>query len=115
MPYIHSVTTVTIPKETRETMAQKIVDAVVEITGKPRQWTMVRLEDGADIWLQERGSAAYVEVRLVGQLAADVKQRLTKAICDLHKEQLNLDPARIYVVFDEIKGESWGWNGQTFA
>ena len=55
---------------------------------------------------------AYVEVKSFGKAPADSYSEFTKAVCDILKEELNIESDCVYVKYEEVS--NWGWNGKNF-
>lgn len=115
MPFINAVMTGKLSGDVKEKLVGVITDRVLERTGKPKDFIMVRLQDEAEIWFREGKSAAYIEVRLVGELAGETKRLLTTDICQACSDLLGLSPDHVYVVFGEVPGANWGWNNRVFG
>lgn len=89
--------------------------ALQESIGKPEKYIMV-VADKADLLMSgAHGPAAFVEVKSVGGLSREVNGELSTKICDLLQTHLNIPGERIYIVFQSISGDHWGWNGSTFG
>ncbi|HHU51531.1 MAG TPA: hypothetical protein GXZ36_06910 [Firmicutes bacterium] len=43
------------------------------------------------------------------------KQEITTALGRLLQKELSIPAEKTYVIFTEVKGENWGWNGQLFG
>ena len=82
-------------------------------TGKPESFVMTMLE--LDVPMTFAGNSqpcAYVEIRSIGAL----RPKLMSAIfTELIGHRLGVDAARIYINFEDVKADSWGWNGSTFG
>jgi phenylpyruvate tautomerase len=61
------------------------------------------------------GNAAFVEIRSIGGLHADINRHLSEKICKMVNESLGIPQDRIYLNFTNVEGNRWGWNGSTFG
>ncbi len=114
MPYISTKTTETISPNKRESIKAKLGKAIEIIPGKSEQWLMLSFEDESSMYF--RGSndmpVAYVEVKSFGKAPEDAYRKFTKAVCDILKEELEIEPDCVYVKYEEVS--HWGWNGKNF-
>jgi len=88
---------------------------VAETIGKPESYVMVTINPSSILMSGKSGDAAFVDVRSIGGLSADVNRQLSKKICTLLNESLEVAQDRIYLNFSDIKAANWGWNGSTFG
>ncbi len=96
-------------------LKQELSQAVAETIGKPETYVMVVAEKASILMSGEKGDAAYAEVRSIGGLDRDVNQALTQKICTLLQELLLIPSDRVYVTFQSVERDHWGWNGSTFG
>ena len=110
MPYIATTTNVTINTRKRETLKERMGKAIELIPDKTEAWLMLSFRDGVDMYFRgEDDPCAICQVKLFGTADDDNYADLTEALTDILREELDIDPDRIYVVYDEVK--TWGWNG----
>ena len=108
MPYIATTTNVTINTRKRETLKER--KAIELIPDKTEAWLMLSFRDGVDMYFRgEDDPCAICQVKLFGTADEENYADLTEALTDILREELDIDPDRIYVVYDEVK--TWGWNG----
>ena len=87
---------------------------VAEQLGKPERYVMVALEPPVPMLFG--GSAdplAYLELKSIGLPEAKTGD-LSRALCQLIQDQLNIPPERIYIEFADAPRAMWGWNSGTF-
>jgi len=58
-------------------------------------------------------AAAYLEIKSIGLTSPQV-DLLSNEIAELVHNELNIDPARIYIEFSDAPANRWGWNKTTF-
>jgi phenylpyruvate tautomerase PptA (4-oxalocrotonate tautomerase family) len=63
----------------------------------------------------EKGDAAYAEIKSIGGLDRAVNHELTMKLCVLLNDHLGIEPSRIYVTFQSVAADHWGWNQSTFG
>ncbi len=84
--------------------------------GKPEQYMMAVVDDNAMIYFGgEKQNAAFVDVRSSGGLDNDVNSAITKYICELLSESLDIEPTSVYINFTNMERAFWGSDGKTMA
>ena len=85
--------------------------------GKSPDFVMVLVESGASASFGGNltESCAYLEVKNVGELSAQITDELSRRLGELMKKEFGIASNRIYIEFQESERHLWGWNGKTFA
>jgi len=104
-----------VPADRQNALLSAVSKAIVAATGKPESYVMVTLEPTAVLMADKPGEGAFVDVRGIGGLTPAVNRRLSRAICDLLKKELQIPSDRVYLNFTDVAAENWGWNGETFG
>lgn len=113
MPYIQTMTNVAIPTRKEQTIKERVGQAIELIPGKTESWLMLSFQDNASMYFQGTDDpCAICQVKLFGAAGEEDYEKLTGALTDILREELDLDPNRIYVTYEEIG--VWGWNGGNF-
>jgi phenylpyruvate tautomerase len=88
---------------------------VAETIGKPEQYVMV-VSSKADVMMSgTAGDAVYAEVKSLGGLSRVVNHEITMKLCILFNDHLGIPADRIYITFQSLEPDHWGWNGATFG
>lgn len=114
MPFINSKVSVALTEEKKESIKTKLGQAISLIPGKSESWLMVGFEDQCSLYFRgaKEEKVAFVEVKIFGAASKSALGALTKAICDIYKEELGIDGDKVYVKYEEVS--HWGWNGSNF-
>lgn len=114
MPYISTKTTVAISAEKRESIKTKLGKAIEIIPGKSEQWLMLSFEDESSLYFRGNNDKpiAYVEVKSFGKAPVDSYSEFTKVVCEILKDELDIEPDSVYVKYEEVS--NWGWNSKNF-
>lgn len=114
MPFISTVTTKTIDKETRELLKSELGKIIEDLPGKNERWLMLSFEDNIPMYFKgdDSSDTAYIEVKIFGSAPDSAYDKLTADICALYESKLGISADRIYVKYEEC--ERWGWNGSNF-
>ncbi len=115
MPLLKLETTVTLSDAQRQQLLASLSKTVAETIGKPEQYVMVSIGPAAMLMSGKPGDAAFVDIRSVGGLRAEVNRQLSEKVCALLTKALHVPQNRIYLNFTELPGANWGWNGDTFG
>ncbi|MDZ8119547.1 phenylpyruvate tautomerase MIF-related protein [Pontiella agarivorans] len=111
MPMLNLKCTKEIPAELLPELSGLIADGM----GKPEQYIMVVAEKTTVMMSGVEGDAAFAEVKSLGGLNATVNRAISEDLCELLHKQLGIPPERIYINFQSLERDHWGWNGSTFG
>lgn len=110
MPYIATTTNISISGRKKETIKERMGQAIELIPGKNENWLMLSFRDNVHMYFKgDDEPCAIMQVKLFGTADEDAYANLTEALTDIIREELDIDPSRIYVAYEEIN--TWGWNG----
>ena len=114
MPFINSKVTVKLTKEKEEIIKSRLGKAIELIKGKSESWLMVGFEDNYSLYFKgiKSEKIAFVEVRIFGKADSQSYENLTKAICTIYEEELEIPSDKIYVTYQEVN--TWGYDGFNF-
>ncbi len=115
MPLLKLETTVTLADEQTKQLLAALSELVAGTIGKPEQYVMVSITPASILMAGKPGPAAFVDVRSIGGLNADINRQLSQKICSLLKNILSLPSDRVYLNFSDVEATDWGWNGSTFG
>lgn len=82
--------------------------------GKPEQYVMVSIFESSIIMSGSTDPSAFADIRSIGGTNSISNTNVSKCLCSLLEEELNIPKKNIYINFSDIKAENWGWNGGTF-
>ncbi len=110
MPYIATTTNVSVSSRRKELIKERMGKAIELIPGKSESWLMLSFRDNVSMFFKgEDEPCAIMQVKLFGSAGEEDYANLTEALTDIIREELDIDPDRIYVAYEEIN--TWGWNG----
>lgn len=116
MPLITTRTSLDCDNQRKLDVAKALSKIVAEDIGKPEKYVESLVQSGVAITFDgDAAEGAFVEVKSIGGLNADVNKRLSADICACLKESLGLDPVNVYINFVDVPASAWGWNGGTFG
>ena len=113
MPFINTRTNQHLTPAQENTLKTRLGEAISLLPGKSETWLMLAFE--SDVHMAFSGSnapCAMVDVEVYGTPDSASFDNLTKKICSILSEELQIEPDRIYVAYFPTK--NWGWNGQNF-
>ncbi|GKX66639.1 phenylpyruvate tautomerase MIF-related protein [Inconstantimicrobium mannanitabidum] len=114
MPFINSKITGKLSKEKKDFIKKKLGEIITNIPGKSEEYLMVGFQDQYSLYFKgkELEYGAFVEVKIFGKAPKDSLEKVTKEICSLYEEELNIPQDCIYITYQEI--ENWGYDGFNF-
>ncbi|MDF7801872.1 phenylpyruvate tautomerase MIF-related protein [Pontiellaceae bacterium B1224] len=110
MPMIHLKSSRTIPAD----LLKEISAMLAETIGKPEKYVMVVAETAELMMSGTPGQAVYADVKSLGGLSPVVNHEITMKLCILFNDHLGIPGDRIFVTFQSLERDHWGWNGSTF-
>ena len=114
MPFINSRVSVPMSEAQKESLKQKLGEAISIIPGKTESWLMIEFADGCEMYSQGDASQpiAFVEVKVFGTFSDETADKFTEAVCGLYESELQINKDHVYVKYEEVG--KWGWNGKNF-
>ena len=73
---------------------------------------MTKLEDESKLLFGGESPCCFLELKSIGSLNPSV---MTKTLCSFVHEKIGIPIDKIYICFEDIPPELWGWNGKTFG
>lgn len=113
MPFIKTTTNIEVTDEKREFLKAELGKAI-ECVGKSESWLMLSFEDNCDMYFKGDSSKpmAFVDVSVFGKSTDERCAKMTKEVCNIFGEVLNISPDMIYVKYSGTN--QWGWNNMNF-
>ncbi|VGO11525.1 hypothetical protein PDESU_00069 [Pontiella desulfatans] len=111
MPLINLKSSQEIPAD----LLERISTVLAETIGKPEKYVMVVSSVADMVMSGTPGDAVYAEVKSLGGLNRVVNHEITMKLCVLLNDHLGIPADRIYVTFESLERDHWGWNGSLFG
>ncbi|MBE3584317.1 MAG: tautomerase family protein [Limnochordaceae bacterium] len=138
MPYVQCLTNQLVTTTAMQAWKAGVAEALAQVAGKPEKYLFVSIQSpGSDRVVPasvtgENANApnrpglalfvggqdapgAVIRLSLIGKLSREQKAELTRRLCRLCEEHLNVPPAGVYVIVESVEAEDWGWNGELFG
>ena len=114
MPLLRIQTNAAIEAQRRQTLLKNASQRISTALNKPEQYMMVSLDSGLPlIFAGTSEPAAFVELRGIGLPAAKTGE-LSRLLCQWMETELGVAQQRVYINFNDVPANLWGWNGETF-
>ena len=110
MPYIRISTSVKV--EDKKKLLEESSLLISSLTMKSTRFVMVKLEDESKLFFDDENPCCFLEIKSIGSLNPS---EMTKTICSFVYEKIGVPIDKIYICFEDVSAEMWGWNGRTFA
>ena len=114
MPYFSIETNQTIAPSSRGDLMKKTSAFIAGMLAKPESYVMVAIKP--EIPLIFGGSddpAAFVRLKSIG-LPKENCTEYSEKICGFVERELKVAPDRVFVDFNNLERDMFGWNGKTF-
>ena len=114
MPFIDTKLNVRLSEEKETILKTRLGEAITVFPGKTEYWLMLNFTDSERLWFRgyQNFPMAMVEVKLFGAAEEALCSKMTKIICDLFQEVLDISPDHVYVKYEFC--DRWGWNKENF-
>ena len=112
MPFIDTKLNIKLTTDKEAALKSRLGEAIATFPGKSEYWLMLNFSDESRMWFRGYNSIpmAMVTVQLFGTASEEACSMMTKTICNIFKEELNISPEHIYVKYELV--DTWGWNGE---
>jgi len=116
MPYVNSIFSKVLKEEEKNNIKAQIGKAIEIFPGKSEEWLFVEIQDERNLYFkgEKAEKGAIIEVKLFGKQERSRKDEFTAVICDILEKELSIPGESVYVIFEEIGEDNWGWNGGLF-
>lgn len=115
MPLVRITTSAVVDTAVRDAVLAEVSKEASALFGKPERWVMTCLDAVAAMtFAGSSAPAAYVEVKNIGPLDAELAKRVSAAVTAA-VVKLGVDAKRVYVEMTAAEGERWGYAGSTFG
>lgn len=114
MPFINVKTNAELDSSVKSTIESRLSKAISLIPGKSEAYLMCAVEDGISMMFQgdSNKNIAFVEVKIFGSSTKDAYGKLNAEICNILKDEADVDGGNCYVKFEEVK--YWGMDSFMF-
>ena len=110
MPYINISTSAKV--EDKNKLLKEISTLISSLTNKSKKFVMAKLEDDSKLFFDDESPCCFLEIKSIGSLKPS---EMTKPICNFIYEKIGIPIDKIYICFEDVSAEMWGWNGKTFG
>ncbi|MDJ0763989.1 MAG: phenylpyruvate tautomerase MIF-related protein [Myxococcota bacterium] len=115
MPLLRLYTSVDVTGSKRDELLKTLSGIVAKAIGKPESYVMVTLRQEPICMGGTIGPSAFVDVYSIGGLSRSVNRDISKQVCQLLNQQIDVPTDRVYLNFTNMDRENWGWNSSTFG
>ena len=110
MPFLHFSTSLKLSKEVKTELSKDIMKCVGIMPGKPMEKTMIRIDDGCDIFRNgEIAECCYMQTTFSKTVAVEDQTAYIEALYKVMKDRLGLDWPQCY--FSMVELDRWGSRG----
>ena len=111
MPLLNISTNKEIKNE--ELLLAKSSDFISSLLNKPDNFVMVKLNHSLNMYFSGTNEpCCFLEIKSIGSIEPAI---MSKQICEFFSNELKIPTERIYIYFDDVHSNMWGWNSRTFG
>ena len=110
MPFINITTSTKVEDEKK--LLEEISILISSLTNKSKKFVMAKLEDDSKLIFDDDNPCCFIEIKSIGSLNPSV---MAQSICSFVYEKIGIPIDKIYICFEDVPAEMWGWNGRTFG
>ena len=110
MPYINISTSANV--EDKNKLLQEFSILIASLTKKSKRFVMAKLDDDSKLFFDDESPCCFLEIKSIGSLNPS---EMAKPICNFIYEKIGIPIDKIYIYFEDVSSEMWGWNGTTFG
>ena len=112
MPLINIKTSFS-DQEKLKQLLKEISICLANLTGKPEKYVMASIQ--SNLAMTFGGSeehSCYIEIKSIGSLNP---KKMSQEICNKINSMTGIKADRIYINFQDVSAQDWGFNGSTFG
>ena len=110
MPYINISTSAKVVDKNK--LLEEVSILISSLTNKSRKFVMAKLEDDSKLYFNNEVPCCYLEIKSIGSINPSL---MAKPICNFFHEKIGIPIDKIYICFEDVPAEMWGWDGRTFG
>ena len=110
MPFVNISTSAKV--ENKQKILEEISILISSLTNKSTRFVMAKLEDESKLYFNDESPCCYLEIKAIGSLDPS---EMAKPICSFVFEKIGIPIHKIYIYFEDVPAEMWGWDGRTFG
>ncbi len=117
MPFVQIQTNVVVSdSDCSQALLTKVSKALATELSKPESYVMTRLDSASPMTMGGSSEpCCFVHIQNIGSLSPEKTKSMSDSLCSILTDALKIPSNRIYMVFDEVKPQHWGWNRSTFG
>ena len=114
MPYIEAKFTMIMDEAKKNSICEKIENAVSGNFRKPKSFVMTEIKDNVPLRMNGASmkKGAYICIKLFGTASKPVCSSCTSEISNVLKKELEIDEKNVYITYHPV--DLWGWDRQMF-
>ena len=109
MPFISIATSSKVDDKYK--LLEEITILISYLTKKSKKFVMAKLEDDSNLFFDDESPCCYLAIKSIGSINPS---EMVKPICSFVYEKIGIPIDKIYICFEDVSPEMWGWNGRTF-
>ena len=99
----------------KEELLKAMSSLMSKSLGKPEQYVMAIVVENTMMMSGSSEPSAFVDIRSIGGLNPDVNKGISKELCAILQDKLEIPANRVFMNFTDVPRGNWGWNASTFG
>ena len=96
-----------------EELLKSLSATLSKLSGKPECYVMTSLQKNVPMTFGGTSEpSCYIEIKSIGSIDSS---SMTEQFCELISDRTGIKKDRIYIGFEDVPANLWGWNGRTFG
>ncbi len=112
MPLVNVKSSIEI-KDKTDDLLKKLSSKISNLTGKPEKYVMVVIESNLRMMFGgSKEGCCFIEIKSIGSLEPT---KISDELCNLINNEIGIKNDRIYINFEDVQPNMWGYNNSTFG
>ena len=115
MPCLQVRTNVKLTDEQKQKICLDLSKIVARLTGKPEHYVMVMVQECPMSFGGSTDPCVFMDLRSIGCISRAKNKEHSAALTKYFTDEYKVPGERVYISFSNVKGEDWGYGGDTFG
>lgn len=115
MPCLQIRTNLKLTEEQKLKICRDLSKAVAKLTGKPETYVMVMIQECTMTFGGSPDPCVFMDLRSIGCISRAQNKEHSRTLSTYFQNEFKVPTERVYISFANVKGEDWGYAGDTFG
>ena len=114
MPLLQVTSNIALTDAEKSNCLLTLSKAVSELLGKSESYVMTSWTSAKMTMGGTEAPSIFVDLKSI-RLPEEAPAQLSTELCERIRLTTDINPERIYIRFENVSPDTWGWNGKTFG